>query len=299
MPPGPQFRQVMEVAVADVLAERAHDAPRVVMGAFDVHGHPVPAELQVAHAVPPTEMPRGLREVRMRPEPEPASVPDRAEHDPLGENQRHLYRFPRITAEGISTKRRKLPPLDRLRPQGVLHPQAPGVDQELAHPHRIAPLTGDDHDDQPRCPCLPCPGVRPLRVAREPHARRPALVDPAADKRRLLLPGPGSGEPPDQRRHRRRAHLESAGDLLRRPSASAELADTFQQFIIGHATMILDADTPTRRVRRDREGHSGGALRLPAAQVCSPGSATAQHLGPRKATDRHDQHKPTQPAPGQ
>ena len=153
----------MEVAVADVLAERAHDAPRVVMGAFDVHGHPVPAELQVAHAVPPTEMPRGLREVRMRPEPEPASVPDRAEHDLLGENQRHLYRCPRITAEGISTKRRKLPPLDRLRPQGVLHPQAPGVDQELAHPHRTAPLTGNDDDDQPRFPLshLPrCPATR-------------------------------------------------------------------------------------------------------------------------------------------
>src|SRR6266566_4957207 len=61
-------------------------------------------------------------EVRVRLEPEPASVPDRAEHDPLGENQRHLYRCPRITAEGISTKRRELPPLDRLRPQGVLHP---------------------------------------------------------------------------------------------------------------------------------------------------------------------------------
>src|SRR6266581_3077318 len=37
---GPQSRQVMEVAVADVLAERVHDAPRVVMGAFDVHGIP-------------------------------------------------------------------------------------------------------------------------------------------------------------------------------------------------------------------------------------------------------------------
>src|SRR6266700_3751583 len=87
VPSGLQSRQVMEVAVADVLAQRAHDAPRVIMGAFDVHGHPVPAELQVAHAVPLTEMPRGLREVRMRLEPEPASVPDRAEHDPLGENR--------------------------------------------------------------------------------------------------------------------------------------------------------------------------------------------------------------------
>src|SRR6266852_4888563 len=112
---GPQSHQVMEVAVADVLAERVHDAPRVVMRAFDVHGHPVPAELQVAHAVPLTEMPRGLREVRVRLEPEPASVPDRAEHDPLGENQRQLYGCPRITADGISTKRRELPPLDRLR----------------------------------------------------------------------------------------------------------------------------------------------------------------------------------------
>src|SRR5712691_575384 len=222
------------------------------MRAFDVHGHPVPAELQVAHAIPLTQMPRGLREVRMRLEPEPASVPDRAEHDPLGENQRHLYGCPRITAEGISTKRRELPPLDRLRPQGVLHTQAPGVDQELAHPHRTAPLTGNDDDDQPRSPCLACPGVRPLRVTSEPHARRPALVDPAADKRRLLLPGLGSGEPPDQWRHSRGAHLEGAGDLLRRPSASAELADTFQQFIIGHSTMIPDAGTPARRVRRDR-----------------------------------------------
>ena len=34
--------------------------------------------------------------------------------------------------------------------------------------------------------------------------------------------------------------LESAGDLLWRLSASAELADTFQQFIIGHSTMIVD-----------------------------------------------------------
>src|SRR6266705_3839110 len=109
-PSGPQSHQVMEVAVADVLAERVHDAPRVVMGAFDVHGHPVLAELQVAHAVPLTEMPRSLREVRVRLEPEPASVPDRAEHDPLGENQRHLHGCPRITAEGISTKRRELPP---------------------------------------------------------------------------------------------------------------------------------------------------------------------------------------------
>src|SRR5438105_530144 len=68
----------MEVAVADVLTMHVHDAPRVVMGTFDVHGHPVPAELQVAHAAPLTEMPRGLCEVRVRLEPEPASVPDRA-----------------------------------------------------------------------------------------------------------------------------------------------------------------------------------------------------------------------------
>src|SRR5260370_29485215 len=149
---GPQSRHVMEVAVADVLAERVHNAPRVVMGAFDVHGQPVPAELQVAQAVPLTKMPRGLREVRVRLEPEPASVPDRAEHDPLGENQRHLYGCPRVTAEGISTKRRELPPLDLLRPQGVLHAQAPAADQELAHPHRTAPLTGNDDDDQPRSP---------------------------------------------------------------------------------------------------------------------------------------------------
>src|SRR5215470_8133969 len=85
VPSGPQSHQVMEVAVADVLAERVHDAPRVVTRAFDVHGHPVPAELQVAYAVPFAEMPRGLREVRVRLEPEPASVPDRAEHDPLDE----------------------------------------------------------------------------------------------------------------------------------------------------------------------------------------------------------------------
>ncbi len=56
----------MKVAVADILAERAHDAPRVVMRALDVHGHPVPAELQVTHAVPLTQMPRGLREVHVR-----------------------------------------------------------------------------------------------------------------------------------------------------------------------------------------------------------------------------------------
>ena len=93
VPSGPQSRQVVEVAVADIPAERVHDAPRVVMWAFDVHRHPVPAELQVAHAVPLTEMPRGLREVRMRLEPEPASVPGRAEHDPLGENQRHLHGY--------------------------------------------------------------------------------------------------------------------------------------------------------------------------------------------------------------
>src|SRR6266702_3115846 len=272
VPSGLQSRQVMEVAVADVLAQRAHDAPRVIMGAFDVHGHPVPAELQVAHAVPLTEMPRGLREVRMRLEPEPASVPDRAEHDPLGENQRHLHGRPRITAEGISTKRRELPPLDRLRPQGVLHAQAPGVDQELAHPHRTAPLTGNDDDDQPRFPCLGWPGVRPLRMACEPHARRPALVDPAADKRRLLL-GLGRGEPPDQWRHSRGAHLEGAGDLLRRPSASTKLADTFQQFIIGHATMIPDTGTPdtgtqARRARRDREIIPPG----PSGREPSPGT---------------------------
>ena len=104
MPSGPQSHQIMEVAVADVLAERVHNAPRVVMGAFDVHGHPVPAELQVAHAVPLTKMPRGLREVRMRLEPEPARVLDRAEHDPLSENQRHLNGCSRITAEGISAE---------------------------------------------------------------------------------------------------------------------------------------------------------------------------------------------------
>src|SRR5512142_1928041 len=137
----------MEVAVADVLAERVHDAPRVVMGTFDVHGHPVPAELQVAHAVPLTEMPRGLREVRVRLEPEPASVSDRAEHDLLGEHERHLDGRPQISTAGISTKRRKPSPLDRLRPQGVLHSQAPGVDQELAYPHRTASLTGNDHED--------------------------------------------------------------------------------------------------------------------------------------------------------
>jgi hypothetical protein len=34
----------------------------------------------------------------VRLEPEPASASDRAEHDPLGKNQRHLYRCPRITA---------------------------------------------------------------------------------------------------------------------------------------------------------------------------------------------------------
>jgi hypothetical protein len=38
---------------------------------------------------------------------------------------------------------------------------------------------------------------------------------------------------------------------------------------------------------------------LPCAQACSPGSAVGRHLGPREAADRHDQHKPTQPAPGQ
>src|SRR5690242_9818428 len=119
------------------------------MRALDVHGHPVPAEFQVAYAVPFTEMLRGRCEVRMRLEPEPASVCSRAEHDLLGENQRHLDGRPRIRTEGISTERRKLPPLDRLRPQGVLHPQAPGVDQELAYPHRAASLTGDDHEDQP------------------------------------------------------------------------------------------------------------------------------------------------------
>src|SRR5262249_47520455 len=138
-----------------------------------------------------------------------------------------------------------------------------------AYPHRTAPLTGNDDDDQPRLPRLACPGVRPLRVACEPHARRPALVDPAADKRRLLLLGLCSGEPPDQWRHSRGAHLEGAGDLLWRPSASAKLADTFQQFIIGHSTMIPDAGTPARRVRRDQEiipaeprgrGHSPGSL---------------------------------------
>src|SRR6266699_2747953 len=116
-----------------------------------------------------------------------------------------------------------------------------------------AQLTGNDDDDQPRFRCLACPGVRPLRVACEPHARRPALVDPAVDKRHLLLPGLISGEPPDQRRHSRRAHLEGASALLRRPSPSAELADTFQKFIIGHSTMIPDTGTPARRVRRDRE----------------------------------------------
>ena len=69
----------------------------------------------------------------------------------------------------------------------------------------------------------------------------------AGMQRRLLAAGGasvGSGEPPDQRRHSRGTHLEGAGDLLRRPSASAELADTFQQFIIGHSTMIPDAGTP-------------------------------------------------------
>src|SRR5215472_425071 len=102
LPSGLHSHHVMELAVADVLAERVHDAPRVVMRALDVHGHPVPAELQVAHAVPLAEMSHGLREVRVRLEPEPASVPDRAEHDPLDEHQRHLYGYPRITAEGIS-----------------------------------------------------------------------------------------------------------------------------------------------------------------------------------------------------
>src|ERR1700748_3903679 len=74
-PSRPQSHQVMEVAVADVLAEHADDAPRVVMGAFDVHGHPVPAELQVAYAVPLAEMPRGLREARVRLAPQPAGAP--------------------------------------------------------------------------------------------------------------------------------------------------------------------------------------------------------------------------------
>jgi hypothetical protein len=91
-------------------------------------------------------MPCGLREVRGRLEPEPASVPDRAEYDPLGENQRHLHGFPRITAEGISTKRRELPPRDRLRPQYILHALAPGVDQELAHPLRTARSRAFHHD---------------------------------------------------------------------------------------------------------------------------------------------------------
>jgi hypothetical protein len=140
-----------------------------------------------------------------------------------------------------------------------------------AHLHRTAPLTGNDNDDQPRFRCLARPSVRPLRVAREPHARRPALVDPAADKRRLLLLRLGSGEPPDQRRHSSGAHLEGAGDLLRRPSASAELADTFQQFIIGHSTVIPDAGTPARRVRRDpgksfRWSPSGAASREDSAE---------------------------------
>jgi hypothetical protein len=102
----------MELAVADVLAERTHDAPRVVMWALDVHGHPVSAECQVAHPVPLTEVPRGLREVRMRLKTEPASVFGRAEHGLLREGQRHLDGCPRIRTEGISTKRRKPPPVD-------------------------------------------------------------------------------------------------------------------------------------------------------------------------------------------
>jgi len=102
VPSGPQSHQVMEAAVADVPAERVHDEPSVVMRAFDVHGHPVLPN-STSQTVPITEMPRGLGEVRVRLEPEPASVTDRAEHDPLGENQRHLHRFPRMTAEGIST----------------------------------------------------------------------------------------------------------------------------------------------------------------------------------------------------
>ena len=78
------------------------------------------------------------------------------------------------------------------------------------------------------------------------------------------LPCWGWGDIPDQRRHSRGAHLEGAGDLLRRPSASAELADTFQQFIIAHSTMIPDTGTPARRVRRDRGTHSAGAQRAQA-----------------------------------
>ena len=77
VPSGPQSHQEMEVAVADVLAEPADEGGRVVMGAFDVHGRPVPAETpsRSHSAVPLTEMPPGLREVRVRLEPEPASDP--------------------------------------------------------------------------------------------------------------------------------------------------------------------------------------------------------------------------------
>ena len=37
---------------------------------------------------------------------------------------------------------------------------------------------------------------------------------------------------------------------------------------------------------------------FPGAQARSPDSAAAQHFDPHEAADRHDQHKPTQPAPG-
>jgi hypothetical protein len=65
-----------------------------------------------------------------------------------------------------------------------------------------------------------------------------------------FFPGLSRGDLPDQRRHRSRPHLECAGDLLRRASASAEFADPFQQFLIGHSTMIPDTATPHAKFGR-------------------------------------------------
>jgi len=55
----------------------------------------------------------------------------------------------------------------------------------------------------------------------------------------------------------------------------------------------------SKQAQPNTSPRNSGYRRLPGAQARLSGSAAAQHLDPRQTADCHDQHKLTQPAPGQ
>jgi len=161
VPSGPQPRQVMEVCrrrrfwrSVRMMRHVSSCGPSMYMGIPSLPN-------SRSHTPSPlTEMPpRPFAKSACGSNPRPASVPDRAEHDPLGrEPAASLRVLPDNCGRHQPQKRRELPPLYRLRPQG--RSSHPGTRCRPGNSHtrtETAPLTGNDDDDQPRFPCLGCP----------------------------------------------------------------------------------------------------------------------------------------------